>query len=1300
MEPAQLEQAHQLMAQGQLAEADALLQQGLKQTPTHQELLRLLGKLSMLKVEYGQALSYYFRLLGLYPNDGDALGTMIEACMALQNPEKALQYIQNLELIGKATPLHLHHLGILYTRLGMTEKGFDLLVKAHECEPEEDSFLEAILFFAYAMPNLTPAQLFYYYQMAGKQIEKNITPLPPRPYQNKPTGSRLKIGYVSGDFKDHSAAHEYAIWFEFHNHQAFEVFLYDAAPIADPLAEWFRQNADHWCDISDLTDLQAARKIQEDQIDILMDLSSHTENGRLGVFAYKPAPIQITGKGYGRTSGLTRMDYRLTDVGLTPPELKRYNTEQIAYLTNLFFWAANDTMYQLTSNPPPCLENGWITFGYSNAPFKLNQELLNCWADILQQVPHSRLYFKYRSFDIPFVQKHILNAFEAKGIAPDRLAFFGGTDVVTHYQWFNQIDIVLDPFPYNGGVSFLDALWMGRPVISLAGGTRSGVSLWNSLDNRELLANTPAHYVRLAVQLAHEPQKISHYQQTLRTKILESPLCDGRFATTEIESIYLRAWQAYQEKALNPQSSIPWPELMPDTVPGMFAFARQLLLMEYREEAKQVLFKLLEKDPHPVLPLMILAQLELERRQFRAAESHLLKALSYAHEHVPAWQQLGSLYQLEQRIPKAIETFEKALAVEPTDLVSLQRLAHLHKEQGDFSKSLDYANQALALKPDDYSSLEIALESHWKSNQHQKAYALILSAFEQQPDSAYLHYCLANFYFYRLARVDLSYPLLEKAIAMEPHNKGLLEAMLFVAYAVWELSPAKLFSYYQRWGQLVEEEETKVCTSWGNLADPHKKLKVGYVGGDFRRHSAIHDYRTLFHLYDRQQFDYYIYDTAPSHDDMGQWFYERATQSHDVSGMSTDDLVKLIQQDQIDILLDLSSHTQNNRLDVFARKPAPIQMTGRGFGSTSGLTRIDYRFTDHATTPPELEPYNSEKLVFLPSRLFWTVDTLMEQMTIEPPPVQSNRYITFGYSNAPFKLTPFFIETCAHILRRIPDSRLQFKYTGFDFEIVNTHYIELFKRHGIDAERLTFLGGTSGIEHYLAYNQVDIVLDPFPYNGGVSTQEALWMGRPVVVLADGTRSGASVLTAIGDTRLLAQTPEEYIQMAVDLSQNMDHLEDVNQKMRERMLGSHLCNGPEMVQATETIFREVWHTWCLQHADSQTLLQQAQAALERRDWSEAENLFRSILEQNPNHPQALHGLGLVAYECGHADAAVSLLQQALALMPKNPHVHLHMGMILTQLKRIPEATQSLQQALQLEPRLDIAQQALAQLGGQP
>lgn len=1300
MELSQLEHAHQLMVHGKLMEAEAFLTDSLKQFPIHQELLRLMGKLMQHKGEPEKSLGYWFRLLGMYPNDGIALGSMIESCMVLKNPEKALQYIQNLELVGKATSVHLHHLGVLYARLGMIEKGFDLLLKAYQLDPTDESFLAAVLFFIYAVPDLTPEQIFYYYQKAGELIEKNITPLPMRPLEPKAPGERLRIGYLSGDFKDHSAAHEYAIWFEFHDRQQFEIFLYDADPTQDPLADWFRQHADKWCDVSGLSDEQAARQIQADQIDILMDLSSHTQNGRLGILAYKPAPIQITGKGYGRTSGLKRIDYRLTDFGMTPPELKHYNTEQLAYLTNLFFWAANDTMHQLVSEPPPCLKNGCVTFGYSNAPFKLNQPLLECWAEILNQVPNSRLYFKYMTFEVPFIQNHIRNVMGAKGITAERLVFFGGTDVVSHYQWFNQIDIALDPFPYNGGVSTLDALWMGRPVVCLAGGSRSGVSIYNALDHHDLLAKTPNHYIRRAVQLAKESHAISDYQKELRNKILESPLSDGRFATAEIESLYLRSWQAYQDITTIPQSNRLLPELVPDSVPGMFAFARQLLRAEYREEAQQVLLKLVEKDPHPVLPSMILAQLDVERRQFRTAETHLLKALSYSQDNVQAMQQLGSLYQTEQRLPEAIATFEKALTFQPTNLFSLEHLAQIYKEQGNYTKSLKYARQALADKADDYSSLKIALESYWKLRQYQQAYDLIHNTFAQYPDNALFHYQMAYFYYFLLGRIDTAYSLLEKAIEMEPENKGFLEGMLFISYSKWGLSPEKQFSFYKRWGQLTEEEETKVCTTWTNTPDPLKKLKIGYVGGDFRRHSAIHDYRTLFNLYDRQNFDYFIYDTAPSHDDMGQWFYKRATQAHDVSGMSTDDLVKLIQQDQIDILIDLSSHTQNNRLDVFARKPAPIQMTGRGYGSTSGLTRIDYRFTDRATTPPELEPYNSEKLVFLPSRLFWTVDTLMEQITIEPPPVMVNGYITFGYNNAPFKLTPYLIETWCAILQQVPHSRLQMKYTGLDIEIVNSYYIELFQKHGIDSDRLTFIGESSAIEHYRSYNQVDIVLDPFPYNGGVSTMEALWMGRPVIALADGTRSGACVLTAIGDTRLLAQTPTEYIQMAVDLAQNIAHIEDVNQNMRQRMLASHLCNGHEMVQATEVIFKDVWRKWCLQHANSHSLLQQAQAALDNRNWSAAENLFRSILEQNPNHPQALHGLGMVAYECGHADAAVSLLQQALALMPKNPHVHLHMGMILTQLKRIPEATQSLQQALQLEPGLDIAQQALAQLGGQP
>lgn len=647
----------------------------------------------------------------------------------------------------------------------------------------------------------------------------------------------------------------------------------------------------------------------------------------------------------------------------------------------------------------------------------------------------------------------------------------------------------------------------------------------------------------------------------------------------------------------------------------------------------------------------------------------------------------------------AICYFEQALLRQPKHLMCLQSLAHLHQEQETYSKALEYAYQALELVPDDMSSLETAVESHWKLNEHHKAYALLKSKFEAHPESANLHYQMAFFYFYRLGRVDQAFPLLEKALAMKPHHKDFWEIMLFMAYAVWKLPPEKLFSYYQQWGKLVEAGEHRVYRTWSNIPTPDKKLKVGFVGGDFRRHSAIHEYRILFHLFNRQQFEYYIYDTAPSYDIISQWFYERATQGHNVAGMSTDELVNLIQQDQIDILLDLSSHTHNNRLDVFARKPAPIQMTGRGYGSTSGLTRIDYRFTDHATTPPELESYNTEQLVFLPCRLFWTVDTLLQHMRIEPPPVLTNGFITFGYTNAPFKLNRFLIETWCSILKQVPQSRFQLKYYELDCEIINHYYIELFQQHGIESERLTFLGGTNQDEHYLFYNQVDIVLDSFPYNGGVSTMEALWMGRPVVVLADGTRSGACVLVSIGDTRLLAQTPEEYIQMAIDLSQNIEHMMDVNQNMRQRMLDSQLCNGTEMVQSTETIFRDVWNLWCLQKTEGRTILQQAQWAMKHSHWNEAENLFRFLLAQNPKHSQALHGLGLVSHVMGHTESAIHLLNDALMVTPTNPYIYLHLALIFKQLNQFHKALFYIHQALQIAPDLGVAKQILSDLGKQ-
>jgi predicted O-linked N-acetylglucosamine transferase (SPINDLY family) len=368
----------------------------------------------------------------------------------------------------------------------------------------------------------------------------------PHPHDRSPE-RRLKIGYVSSDFRQHSVA-----WFiepvlAHHDRERFEIFCYANLFQEDAVTERLKAHADHWRKIYGLPDELAAQQIRADQIDILVDLNGHTAENRLLVFARKPAPVQVTWLGYPNTTGLSAMDYRLTDgfadpVGMTEP----FHSETLIRLPECF------SCYQPPRDAPavselPAKEKGYITFGSFNKLTKVTPEVMATWARILQAVPGSRLALQSAGLGEDAMQQMVREAFAGLGITPERLELHGhDRSQKTHLERYRNIDIGLDPFPYNGTTTTCDALWMGVPVVTLAGKVhagRVGVSQMSNLGLTELIGQTPEEYVAIATRLATDRERLGALRKELRSRMTASPLMDAPRFTTNLEQAYRGMWK-------------------------------------------------------------------------------------------------------------------------------------------------------------------------------------------------------------------------------------------------------------------------------------------------------------------------------------------------------------------------------------------------------------------------------------------------------------------------------------------------------------------------------------------------------------------------------------------------------------------------------------------------------------------------------------------------------------------------------------------------------------------------------------
>ncbi len=403
-------------------------------------------------------------------------------------------------------------------------------------------------------PDLTA--IFQEHKKFGDKFESFVPRMYVNPLQAKAGDStftnskrRLRIGYVSPDFNDHAVGKFIEPVLAAHDTNKFEVFCYYNKPRVDDATKRMQSAVANWRMTSTISDDELARMIQADAIDILVDLSGHTGLNRLLVFARKPAPVQATWIGYPNTTGLSTMDYRITDAFADPiGATEALHTEKLVRMPECF------SCFKPPSNAPhvsplPAVARGTITFGSFNNFAKITPEVMRVWIAILARVPGSRLVLKNWCLDNDRMKTFMLEAFARCGATTGQVELWNpNTSNVDHLNCYNSIDIGLDPFPYNGTTTTCDALWMGVPVITLAGLShvgRVGVSQMSNLGLQELIARDTNHYVDIAVALANDVPRLAALRGAMRVRMSASPLMDAPRLTKNLEAAYDNMWSVY-----------------------------------------------------------------------------------------------------------------------------------------------------------------------------------------------------------------------------------------------------------------------------------------------------------------------------------------------------------------------------------------------------------------------------------------------------------------------------------------------------------------------------------------------------------------------------------------------------------------------------------------------------------------------------------------------------------------------------------------------------------------------------------
>jgi predicted O-linked N-acetylglucosamine transferase (SPINDLY family) len=527
------------------------------------------------------------------------------------------------------------------------------------------------------------------------------------------------------------------------------------------------------------------------------------------------------------------------------------------------------------------------------------------------------------------------------------------------------------------------------------------------------------------------------------------------------------------------------------------------------------------------------------------AENCYRRALQFRPDYVSAHYNLGNVLREQGRLDSAIASYERTILLRPDYAAAHNNLGNALRGQGRLSNAI--ASFRTALHHD--ANFVDALNN-------------IGNALRDQG-----HLDEADDSYRRALQINPELAQVQSNLLLSLHNRpNVTLAHLAAAHAEFERAFAAPLR--QTW------------RPHENDRDPDRRLRLGFLSPDLARHPVGYFTIGFVEGLDRDQAKVVCYNDRLRNDGLTDRFRAAAAMWHSVFGWTDERLAEQIRSDRIDILFDLTGHTAGGRPLVFARKPAPVQVTWAGYVGTTGLSAIDYLIADRYEVPPGAEVHYAERVLRMPDD-YVCYDPPAPASAVGPLPARDRGHVTFGSFNYPAKIGPQVITFWAEILRRLPDARLVLKYRAIDDPSIAGRFAELFASHGIGPGRVEHRGWSAHPELLRQYGDVDIALDPFPYNGGLTTIEALWMGVPVVTCPGETFAGRhslSHLSNVGVTETIATNVDQYVELAVTLANDLPRLAVLRAGLRERVRSSPLCDAKRFADNLLRLLRDAWREW--------------------------------------------------------------------------------------------------------------------------
>jgi predicted O-linked N-acetylglucosamine transferase (SPINDLY family) len=1151
-------------------------------------------------------------------------------------------------------------------------------------------------------------------------------------------GQKLTIGYVSGDYRNHPVGQLISAMFGRHDRSRFKVIAYSlCGDDGSPYRKRVERDSDQFVEIGNLSDVQAADRICQDGVDILIDLMGYTRGDRMGIFALRPAPIQAIWLGYPGTGGANFFDYIIADKHVAPDEHAAFFTEKRIHLPHSYLLTDQDQPISDKSirRANAGLPEHAFVFCSFNRPYKIEPVIFDVWMSVLRQVPQSVLWLKHIN---ALAEKNLRQEAANRSVNPDRLIFAPKWFLKDeHLARLSLADLVLDTRLFNGHSTSADALWAGVPVITMKGNhfaSRVCSGLLSAVGLPELITYNLKEYESLAIRLAQNSAELQKIRQKLAKHRLTQPLFDTDLFVRNLENTYQEMW-----KNLTPNP--------PAAVSSLDALLHQGFAYQQAgklQEAEQCYRQILATQPNHAEALHLLGILAHGDKKYDEAIRLISRAIQISPDNPNYYTNLGTAFKLRNKFDEAIMSYRKAVSIKPDFPEAWYNMGNALKAKKRMDEAFSCYHRVIQLKPDyadAYNNMGTGLKDLGRLDE---AVPYFQKAIEVKPDFIEVYYNLGCV-LKDMGKIEEAIPCFQKVIQFKPHFTDAYDSLAhqYQHACDWDAYPA----LQRRIDELSRENLKKglkaienpfanisrhadpaynleVAKSWANDIKPHaspfsyqnrsdrQKLRIGYLSNDFRNHPVAHLIAGLFKVHDRKEFQIFCYSYGWNDGSVyRQSIQQDCDRFVDLFGLNDEDAARRIHEDGVDILVDLMGHTKSNRLEICALRPAPIQITYLGFPGTSGAKFFDYMISDRIVTPESHAQWYSEQLVFMPD-CYQVNDHLQpiseKQIKRADVGLPENAFVFCSF-NQPHKIEPVMFDVWMNILRQVPNSVLWLLWRS---QITENNLKKEAKKRGIHPGRLIFTPKVPKDEHLARHKLADLALDTRIYNGHTTTSDALWAGVPVVAMTGthfASRVSSSILNAVG-LPLITRNLQEYETLVLRLVNNPNELNIIRQKLAKHRLTQPLFDTPRFARNLENAYRQIWEIFKSGQSPRQIRVEPApnppspplqkggetaeQQAFyynnlgtslhAQRRVGEAIACFEKVIALKPDFYGVYNNLGLAYKDIGKYNESLDCFKKVIQIDPRYTKAYYNMGNLFQSRGMLNEAIQCYQKAVDIEP----------------